>query len=137
MPGPACIAPKWSVIPGRTRSAAWRAAKDNFFAPSPIHWRKGQEHCVNTLARDAGKDYVAMLCPDNWGYCTQHGGEDSPKTVPEDTRKASWSRQPTKSSEENNDESNVPVFSATMQRKTVPTSIFSIGRDCDQVKMTS
>lgn len=117
MPAPACIDPTWPVIPGHTRSATWRAEKDNFFAPSPIPWRTGKEQCVNSLARDAAKDCIAMLCSDTWGYCTQHGVEDSRKLYQKILRRLAAGGSLPNRAKRIMTRATCPIFSTMMQER--------------------
>lgn len=80
-----------------------QAERDDCLMMSPSAWGTGQEHGVHTLALYAARDDVVMPFPEDWGVCNQLDAKDPRYTVPEGTTSTSHPRQPTISSDGDDD----------------------------------
>lgn len=108
MPAPAYIAPTWHVTPIQVRSTAIRAEKDGILMLSRSAWGTEQENGVDDIwTSDVAQDDL-MRFPADLDLGNQRDAEDTQYTVLEETTSASRWRQPAPSSDNDEDESNVP-----------------------------
>lgn len=85
-----------------------RAEKDDCHMSSLSDWETGQEHGVDTFARDSARDDVIMPSPEDWGVSNQRHTEYLRYFVPKDTTSATLPRRPISSGCDDDNDGNVP-----------------------------
>lgn len=95
--------------------------------PSSRYWSTGQEHGVDTLAREAALGDIAMPSPADWGACDQHIAKDPRQTVPETTTSTSGARKPIPLSDDGDADGSVPdLFGENAWDKCNETNLFDL-----------